>query len=117
MKELGSASYLPRVFDFFPKLARGHGAQKRYAKVQLASGEVVKGPRSNPLCNATGSCDLRNGKGDKHHNQAGNRLDWEESVGLRRGSKSTRSALHAQGAAAVARLDPKDFAALAAPAS
>lgn len=108
MKELGSGSYLPRVFDFFPRTARGHGAQTRHTKITLLNGDVIKGNRRNAICNATGSCDLRNGKGDKHSNQAQNRKDWEELVGLRRESRATKAAHHAQSAAAVARLDPKD---------
>lgn len=116
MKNLGSGSYLPRVYDFFPQTARGHGSQTRYTKITLLSGEMVKGGRSNPLCVAP-TCERvsRTGRGEQHSNQAQNRKEWEESVGLRRTSRANKSAQTGIKAAAVVALDPKDLAAVALP--
>jgi hypothetical protein len=88
LKTLGNSRAYPQVYDFFPKLGRGHAGK-------------------NCLSCKTG--DMKN-----HSNQAQNRKDWEESVGIRRGSRGTRNAVRAQSTAAVAALDPKDFASLPA---
>lgn len=113
MRNLGSGTYFPRVYDFFPKTSRGHGAQDRHKKVLNAAGTelVASHLRSNPLC-VEPTCELvsRTGRGQQHHNQAQNRKDWEESVGLRRTSRANKSAQHGVRVAAVAALDPKDFA-------
>lgn len=93
MKELGSGKYLPTVFDFFPRLARGH------------SGDGLRKACHVPTC-ITNS---KTGRGDRHIAQDQNRKDWEESVGIRRTSRSTRGATSSQTHAALARLDPKDF--------
>lgn len=110
MKSLGTGTYFPRVYDFFPKLARGHGAQHRFKKIQLLSGDIVKGNRANELCLAV-SCTLRNGKGERHEDQAQNRKDWEESVGIRRASRTSHHAQSGMRTAATTSIDPKDLAA------
>jgi hypothetical protein len=94
MKTLGSGQYQPTVYAYFPKTARGHGAMSRHERMevpqydkngQLTGYATRPGKRLNELCNAV-SCTLRNGKGERHHNQEQNRKDWEESVGLSRGT-------------------------------
>lgn len=110
MKELGSGRYLPTVYDFFPRTARGHGAQARYAMLCDATSKAYAGPRSNNLC-VVPQCELvsKTGRGDRHKNQEQNRKDWEESVGIRGVSKATRSAASSQTHAAMHRQDPKDL--------
>jgi hypothetical protein len=110
MKTLGSGIYFPRVYDFFPRTARGHGAQVRRKRFK-ADGTPYShggGPQCNPKC-VEPTCELvsRTGRGQQHLNQAQNRKEWEESVGIVHSKRSTRGAAHQVAVAALAQSDPK----------
>lgn len=84
---LGTGRYQPEVRAFFPKLGRGH------------SNGIRKG---HAICTACKTGDTKN-----HTNQAGNRQDWEENVGIRHTSTTTRRAIKAMGTAVIKAADPK----------